>query len=506
MPNPRAIETLLAPYAMAGYPAVALETYEPDRVIAACVAGLFEDPSDRAKRVKRPCYSIAAAGGLRDERDARKKPELLSYPDAFRQVAAQERALLIVLDWQHLAGNAAAYRPMLQALVTAKAQGTIFIFVAPSWTLPNELRHELPVITIPLPSADELTGPLEIVTEATGAKLSDDQAAQLRQAAQGLTQAEAENAFALAALRLNGTQPFSPQTVESEKMRLVRSACMSVEKPAPADSLGGYENLKAYIRNELLPANHDPALRIRALGCAGIPGTGKSLFARVIASLIGEPLIRLDVSSAKGSLVGQSEGNLRHALSAAEAVAPCVLWFDEIEKAIGGYRSSAETDGGTTSGMLGLLLTTMQRWHDEHVPILIVATCNDVTKLPAELTRQGRIEQFFWFDVPTLAERQEIARIHLDRLQCSNSLAEAVAKATPDFTGAEIEGVIRSAARRTGRKITAEAITQAAADVKPLARRRNIDQLREVAADMRRANSDEASPGPGRKIARREDN
>jgi SpoVK/Ycf46/Vps4 family AAA+-type ATPase len=154
--------------------------------------------------------------------------------------------------------------------------------------------------------------------------------------------------------------------------------------------------------------------------------------------------------------------------------------------------------------MVGMLLTTMQRWQDEQIPVLIVATCNDVTKLPTEFQR--RFTRFFWLDTPTEAERQEIARIHLAKLQCTEALAEQVARMTADFTGAEIENVILSAARRTRRQLTAEALEAAAREVNPISRRKNIEELRKVAAEMTRANSDEApTEAPtGRRIARKQ--
>jgi len=479
------VQSELKRYRAAGYPAIAIETYEEQRIIAAALAAW----PDRA------IMTIAAAGGLMDARSGKSIDPQATYPKAIAGAAGKDGTVLVMLDYQHIVANAAAYRPLLAALPQLKMRRSMLILVAPHWALPEELRHELPLLQSPLPGPDELRGALGVVTEATGTVLESEHETRLLSAARGLTIAEAENAYALAAF-----DSLSPAKVEAEKMRLVRSGCMSVEQPAPPESLAGLGRLKEYIRAEVIPAAADDLLRVRGVLLVGVPGTGKSLSAKVLASLLDWPLVRLDISAAKGSLVGQSEANLRHALATADAVAPCVLWLDEVEKAIGGYASSAQSDAGTTLGMVGSLLT----WMQEHTsPVLVVATCNDYAKLPPELTRAGRFDERFFLDLPAPQERAAIARVHLSRLGCDHDgLPGAVSEMTADWTGAEIEQLIRSAARRTGRRITRAALETAAGQIIPISRHANIQALRDWARDhLRPANDEEVEVvGVRRKI------
>ncbi len=235
--------------------------------------------------------------------------------------------------------------------------------------------------------------------------------------------------------------------------------------------------------------------------------------------MLGWPVLRLDIGALKGSLVGQSESNMRAALKLAEAVAPCVLWLDELEKGIGGYQSSAQTDSGVTLGMVGSLLT----WQQEHTsPVLTIATVNDHAKLPAELTRAGRFDESFFVDIPNRAEREHIACIHLARFGCvaqsdqnvessdnaAPALSSHIAELSQGWTGAEIEQLVKSAARRANRRPTPELLTTCAADVKPLLQTRSseFNAMRAWAKNaLRFANTpDEASqvPASGRKLAR----
>jgi SpoVK/Ycf46/Vps4 family AAA+-type ATPase len=373
------------------------------------------------------------------------------------------------------------------------------LLLAPSWNLPAELQHEIPVLQDPLPETGELETALDVIVEARKeagkpVKLTTEQRKALLQSARGLTRNEAENAFALAAG--NGLEPHA---VETEKMRLVKSKCMSVEQPTDPESLGGMGELKRYVDQEVIPAKDDDQLRVRGILMVGIPGVGKSLACKAIAAKMGLPLVRLDISAAKGSLVGESEAALRHALATVDAVAPCVLWIDEIEKAVGGYSSSAQTDGGTTLGMVGALLT----WLQEHTsPVVVVATCNDYQKLPPEMARAGRFDERFFLDLPVPSERVEIALIHLAKLGVEiDGLPKKVSAMTTDWTGAEIEQLVKSAARRTKRQVTEASLTEAAKDIIPISRSANIKDLREWANHyLRRANDSDGAAKTGRRI------
>jgi SpoVK/Ycf46/Vps4 family AAA+-type ATPase len=172
----------------------------------------------------------------------------------------------------------------------------------------------------------------------------------------------------------------------------------------------------------------------------GIAGTGKSLSAKVTAKVFGVPLLKLDAGRLYGGLVGQSEANLRSVIQTAEAIAPCCLWLDELEKGLAGSKSSGSTDGGTSARVLGSMLSWMQ---EKTAPVFVVATANDVTQLPPELLRAGRWDQMFFVDLPNAAERQAIWNIQIRKHGRNSADFDTVqlARASDGLTGSEIEAV-----------------------------------------------------------------
>jgi len=176
----------------------------------------------------------------------------------------------------------------------------------------------------------------------------------------------------------------------------------------------------------------------KGLLIVGVPGTGKSLTAKATASVFGRPLLKLDAGKLYGSLVGQSEGNIRAVIQTAEAIAPCILWIDELEKGFAGSKSSGATDGGTSSRVFGSFISWMQ---EKTSPVFVVATANDVTQLPPELLRKGRWDDLFFVDLPNPVEREAIWKIQIAKhgRDWSHYDTVALAKASDGFTGAEIE-------------------------------------------------------------------
>jgi SpoVK/Ycf46/Vps4 family AAA+-type ATPase len=179
----------------------------------------------------------------------------------------------------------------------------------------------------------------------------------------------------------------------------------------------------------------------------GIPGCGKSLTAKATASVFGVPLLRLDAGRIFAGLVGQSESNLRAVIQTAEAIAPCVLWIDELEKGFAGSRSSGSTDGGTSSRVFGSFISWMQ---EKRSPVFIVATANDVSQLPPEMLRKGRWDELFFVDLPTREEREAIWQIQIGKFNrdAPSFDLRQLAKATESFTGSEIEQVFIEALYR----------------------------------------------------------
>jgi ATP-dependent 26S proteasome regulatory subunit len=463
----------LRPYLLAGYPAVALETAEERRLIQHILSQITSDI---------PVWQIAAAGGLVALKNTGAADPSCAYAAAFQR-AAKTTCILVVLDWHHVCRSPSGYRPLLASWQGIKAKQSCVLLIAPRWELPPELQHSIPVLQVPLPGREELAQLLEKVRSPEGEPvvLEEETRQAILDAASGLTVEEAENAVALSMVRSQFTRP-DPAQIEAEKIRLVRATCgLEMARGLSLDQVGGYGHLKRWVREEVIPHRRDPVLRVRAALLVGPPGTGKSMACRAVGGALGMPVIRLDLAACRGQYVGQTESAVRTALQVADAVAPCVLWCDEIDSALGGHASSAHTDGGVTLGVLSLLLTWLQEHESE---VLFLGTANYPERIPPAFLRPGRLDAIWALDLPCLSERAEIARIHLERTGCAiDGHPQQIAQLTPDYSGAEIAAVVLTAARRTRRQFTAQALEEAVQRITPLARSRaeELEKMRQWA-------------------------
>ena len=204
----------------------------------------------------------------------------------------------------------------------------------------------------------------------------------------------------------------------------------------------------------------------------GIPGCGKSLAAKGLAQNWNVPLIKCDLGKLFGSYVGDTEANTRKALKTAEAMAPCVLWIDEIEKGLAGAGSGGKNDSGVSSRMFASILTWMQ---EKEAPVYVIATANSITALPQELLRKGRFDEIFFVDLPNEEERKEIINIQLKKKnrKPENFNIDSISKKCEKFTGAEIEEAVVSAMFNAysdnGREIEDADIISAMESIKPAA-------------------------------------
>ncbi|MEP3479166.1 MAG: AAA family ATPase [Fuerstiella sp.] len=281
------------------------------------------------------------------------------------------------------------------------------------------------------------------------------------------------------------------QSVIDEKRRLLESSgsLESVSIDFDIGEVGGLKGLKTWLKQRRGGFTDDArAFGIqppRGVLMLGIPGCGKSLCAKAVAADWGMPLLRLDPGVLYQKFVGESESQLRQAIRQAEAMAPVILWIDEIEKAFASA-SSSSADGGLSQRMFGTLLSWMQ---DHKEPIFIVATANDISNLPPELMRKGRFDEIFFIDLPTPTARRQIFSIHLKRKRREPALfrLEELTDASKDLTGAEIEQAIVSGlfnAFSDGREVVTEDILKSLAETRPLAvmMSERIDHLRQWAA------------------------
>lgn len=380
------------------------------------------------------------------------------------------------------------------------------ILVGAVLEVPPELEKELTVLPLPLPGPDELGDLLDrIVRDVSELKqvvVALDAAGRERllRAALGLTLGEAENVFAkiiVADGRLSGDDV---QAVFAEKQQIVRKSGLLEYYASNEDfsQVGGLDVLKDWLTKR--SSAFTPEARAfglpapRGVLLLGVQGCGKSLSAKAVGTLWQVPLLRFDMGRMFSGLVGSSEENMRRAIAVAESVAPAVLWVDEVDKAFAGATGPAAGDGGTSARVFGTFLTWLS---EKRSPVFVVATANDISHLPPELLRKGRLDEIFFVDLPSSPERIQILRVHLAKHGRRPDLYDLATLAfnAEDFSGAELEEAINSAlyeAFHEGVDITTEHIRTAIQSTVPLAKtmHEQIRRLRQWAEGRaRRASS-----------------
>jgi SpoVK/Ycf46/Vps4 family AAA+-type ATPase len=411
-----------SPYLKAGYPVLWVQTHEETRatrVLAESAPGYH-------------VYCWDLVNGLRDGQTG----QITKMGDPLKPLqqvtTLPEESILFLKDYHKFIGSIEVFRTIKNLIPVLKATDRHLVIVSPIVAIPAELEKDITVLNFPLPTVEELVTLARKIATENELTIEIDEAT--ISSARGLTLAEAENALAKSLVE---TKTYSKRVLENEKLQAIKkSGLMELLTPRPESELGGLDALKQYIKNRKQGFTN-PALPCpRGILLIGPPGTGKSLTAQVVASVLDYPLISLDMGALKGSLVGESERKMREALSLIDAVSPCVVRIDEIEKAIGGVQSSARTDGGTTSAMFGYFLTWLQESQGKH---FVIATCNDVDDL---LTiSQGallrRFDDVFFLDLPNDAERRDILKIMNARYSAEIPLYATQTMA--GWTGAEIE-------------------------------------------------------------------
>lgn len=338
---------------------------------------------------------------------------------------------------------------MFRKIAEATNNNTHAIILSSIYRLPAELEKYITVLQIPLPKRNELGEVLDIVAKQSKVELKTNLRNRLIDAALGMTLMEADLAYCLASVK-DGFDDKSPFTVSSEKEQIIRKSGILdyFPKNESLKDVGGMENLKEWLKKRQLAYDkeaRDWGLKEpKGLLLLGVPGCGKSLIAKSIASSWNMPLLRLDVGKVFQGIVGSSEDNIRKAIATAEAVAPCVLWIDEIEKGLSGVQSSGATDGGVTSRIFSTILTWMQ---EKTAPVFVVATANNINQLPPELLRKGRFDEIFFVDLPSQKEKENIFSIHLqkNRQNVSSFALDILAQKAEGFNGAEIEECVKEA-------------------------------------------------------------
>lgn len=338
--------------------------------------------------------------------------------------------------------NPILMRKLKEVLVICRRKGTAIAVVGCRCDLPIELKREITLVEFSLPDQEALAKVLEgICSSAAIAVPRGENRDRILDAAGGLTTSEAENAFALSVVEKGSV---SPDIVTREKALALKKGGLLEVVPnrETLEDIGGLDVLKSWLlkrRSAFGSQAREYGLPSpKGLLITGVPGTGKSLTAKATAAVFGLPLLRLDVGKLFAGVVGQSESNLRSAIQTAEAMAPCVLMVDELEKGLSGSKSSGSTDGGTSSRVFGGFLSWMQ---EKSASVFVVATANDVTQLPPEMLRKGRFDNLFFVDLPNEEEREAIWAIQIRRYgrKPESFDLKRLAAASGSMTGSEIE-------------------------------------------------------------------
>ena len=324
----------------------------------------------------------------------------------------------------------------------------VFI-VSPKVIIPLELENYITVFDIPLPAYDEIEGIIKEFASDLAIQIEQDVINDIAQSFRGLNEFQIRQILNLAYQNGGTINSEKKQLIINEKKQFIKKSGMLelVNFNETLEDIGGLENLKEWlIRKSKIFADLDKAIRFgvsvpKGIMIVGMPGCGKSLTAKATARLFNIPLVRLDVGRLLGKYVGESEDNMRRALSIAEAISPCVLWIDEIEKAFSGVGTSGSD---VTTRLFGQFLTWMQ---EKDNSVFIVATANDISGLPPEFLRKGRFDEIFFVDLPNPDERRKIIEIHLKKRRKWNRKIDSIAliKSTEGFNGADIEAVVKDA-------------------------------------------------------------
>jgi hypothetical protein len=382
---------------------------------------------------------------------------LTAIRDRAQNASNPERGLWVMRDlpvWLDGPGGAATLRKLRNLArflpTTPRDCAQALVIISPSGKVPDELGVHASVIEWPLPDREEIGAILDAAVAALPDNLKTQAASNGARdaaidAAVGLSGEETASCFARSIVKL---RKIDPTMVAKEKRRVVaRAGVLEWFDPLPGglDAVGGLDVLKQWLtarasaystkaRDYGLPAPKGAML-------VGVPGCGKSLTAKAIATAWNVPLLRLDLGALKSKFVGDSEANLRKAFRIIEVIGRCVVWLDEIEKALQGS-TSGSADGGVSSDALGAILSWMQ---DRRGEAFVIATANDVASLPPELLRKGRFDELWFVDLPNEAERVAIIEATLKSHRRKIAGVEKIARATDGFTGAELAALIPDA-------------------------------------------------------------
>lgn len=360
-------------------------------------------------------------------------------------------AVFILKDYDNFLKDFSIVRKLKNLSKSLKTQPKNIIIISSELVIPDSLKEFITVVEFPLPSYDEIFEELTRLVKSLQQTVSPKTVGNLAVACQGLSMERIRRVLSKIIAQWGEINELSSPLILEEKKQIIQKTqllefCLANKT---ISDLGGLDNFKNWLKlrsNAFSQAAIDYGLPYpKGLLLVGVQGTGKSLTAKVIAKEWNLPLLRLDFGRLFASLVGQSESRIRKTITIAEALSPCILWVDEIDKAFANSQNSG--DNGTTNRVLATFIT----WLSEKVsPVFVVATANNIDWIPPEVIRKGRFDEVFFLTLPNFKERRAIFQVHLQKVRPETSTTyelELLSKITKNFSGAEIEQLVIEAMR-----------------------------------------------------------
>jgi len=466
---------------LSGYPIFYLQGAEEVRM-----AGLLAEIARDRYGNDRSLVRWSAIRGFYDDAGAL---EAITDPvEALRHIAASERrGFYLMQDLPALLQGDPRLARALRDLYQQLAGRDIYLFLSYSdLVLPDELKKQVFLVTLGIPSEREILGHIETVAAANGVadRLDQEWRYQCAAAMRGMSLDEIGHLM----LRLIREDKLDlaaaiPEIIEEKSYALLKEGCLQfVARTVRPEEVGGLDNLKEWVLSrKTLFTRHafDSGIPLPSgILFTGVSGCGKSVAAKVVAGAWNLPLVRLDMNLVLSGAYGSPEYAFDHALRVAEAIAPLVLWIDEMENSFG---YDLQGSGGNNN-IFASFLTWMQ---EKPSTVFVVATANRIEKLPAEVIRKGRFDQLFFLDLPTEDERKAILRIHIKAYGADPDAfnLNLLAAVTKNWSGAEIEQAIKAARIRgyqDGRLFTDQDVIWNTGRMVPLSRtmEEQIKQLR----------------------------
>jgi SpoVK/Ycf46/Vps4 family AAA+-type ATPase len=459
-------------------PAMQVVTYEWQRLYGFCVGVSVENKLD--------LFSWSIVSGLKkwdqnvksfvEEKDDNDPLDILDW---FKSEEIKN-SILILEDFHPFITNEnfQVIRAIRELCRTEPSNRKTIIIQTPFMMNIREFEKEIPILELELPKEDTIEAILDSIISGLDydSQPTLDDKREIISASKGLSIMEAEWTYRKIIAEKHKITKNEISLIIKEKEQIIKkSGVLEYFHPqGDFNEVGGMENLKDWLGKRGKAFSKDAKefglVSPKGVMLLGIPGCGKSLVSKTIANEWELPLLKLDLGSVFGSLVGESEARMREALALAEAISPSILWIDEIEKGLSGINNGG--DGGTSAKVFGTLLTWMQEKKNE---VFVISTANDISALPPELLRKGRFDEIFFVDLPSSKEREDIFKIHIEKKEREVELFDfsMLRDKSVGFSGAEIEEAVNEAlyiAYDSGTELENKHIKEALEKTFPLSR------------------------------------